>query len=94
MTKQEPKVYENWTEIGGHAGLSNFDFCVDDGIEDELRAGGVWTRYAAHNFNGCVWFADGQFHCEVWVYNAPRSTISNPEIMGLMHAVSEEYGYD
>lgn len=85
---------QEWTEIGGVAGLSNFDFRVEDGIEDALRAGGVWTRYAGWNFNGRVWFCDNDFHCEVWVYGVPREVISRATLVDLIHAVSSEYGYE
>lgn len=49
-------------------GMSNFDFIIDDGLEDALRAepGEVFGRHAAWDFNGQVRFEDGEFIEEVW----------------------------
>lgn len=74
-------------------GISNFGFTIDDGVEEKLRTGNFWTRYAGWNFNGRVWFSEAKFHCEPWVYGSPNSVISADTIEELMHAVSREYGY-
>lgn len=80
------------TEI--EKGMSNFDHSIDDGLEDALRAGGVFGRHAAWNFNGKVWFADGLFHEEVWRYHAPVGTHSAATLPELMQIVNDEYGHD
>lgn len=73
-------------------GMTNFDHTIDVGLEAALRAGGVYGRHAAWNFNGQVWFADGMFHEEVWVYKEPQGTISAPTLEELMAAVNAKYG--
>lgn len=85
---------DDFTEIGGNAGMSNFDFAVNGGIEEQLRSEPTWTRYAGWNFNGRVWFADGVFWCQVWVYGTPRATFSADTLHDLMHLVSDQYGYE
>jgi hypothetical protein len=81
-------------EIGAPAGIDNLTRQPDPGIEECLRGGGCWTRYAGWNFNGRVCFDSGLFHCEVWVFGSPRETISAPTLTELMKTVSDKYGYE
>lgn len=85
---------ESLPEIGSPAGMSNFDFSVDPGVEGALRAGDAYTCYAGWNFHGKVWWDGEQFACQVWTYHTPRETIRAATLEELMHAVSSEYGYD
>lgn len=80
------------TEI--ELGMTNFDHSIDDGFEDALRAGGVFGRHAAWNFNGKVWFADGRFHEEVWQYHSPVGVRSADTLRELMETVNDEFGAD
>lgn len=75
-------------------GMSNFDHAIDSGFEDKLRTGEFWGRHAGWNFNSKVWFADGQFHAEVWQYHSPREVISASSLRELMDATNEKYGSD
>lgn len=77
-------------------GMTNFDGTIDDGFAEALmeRPGEVFGRHAGWNFNGQVYFKDGQFHEEVWVYGSPRQTISAPTLPELMEAVCAEYGHE
>ena len=77
-------------------GMSNFDGAIDDGFAEALtaRPGGVFGRHAAWDFNGKVYFEDGQFHEEVWVYGSPRETISASTLRELMDSVCDEYGHN
>jgi hypothetical protein len=75
-------------------GMTNFDYTIDEGMEEALRAGNVYGRHAAYNFNGLVFFRDGKFHEEVWVYHAPTEVVSADSLSELMRAVNEKYGSD
>ncbi len=76
--------------------MSNFDYEVDDGMEEALTAepGQVFGRHASWNFNGRVYFHDGKFHEQVWVHGSPRETISADTLEDLMREVNSEYGAD
>ena len=84
----------NMREI--NLGMTNFDGSIDDGLAEALQAepGAVFGRHAGWDFNGLVYFSDGMYHEEVWVYGAPRETISAPTLLELMEAVCSEYGHD
>ena len=91
----EPQVFRDFsgmTEIDEH--MSNCDHTIDDGMAEQLRAapGRVYSRHAGWNFNGKVWFEDGLFREEVWIYHRPRETISAKSLRELMDAVNERYG--
>jgi len=77
-------------------GMSNFDGRIDEGLAELLQArpGEVFGRHAGWDFNGQVFFFDGRFHEEVWVYGSPRSTISADTLPDLMKVVCDEYGYE
>lgn len=77
-------------------GMSNFDGSIDDGMAEALRAqpGKVFGCHYGWNFNGSVYFYDGMFHEEVWVYGSPRETISANSLPELMDAVCDKYGSD
>lgn len=75
--------------------MSNFDYVVDDGFEEALRANpnGVFGRHNARNFNGHVWF-DGSVFCEqVWRYSVPGNVLKAETLKELMEIVNDEYGY-
>jgi hypothetical protein len=75
-------------------GMSNFDNAIDEGLEEDLRAGMV-TSHAAWNFNGTyVWFADGMFHEAVFRYHGLQEIVSAPDLRALMDEVNERYGWE
>jgi hypothetical protein len=76
--------------------MSNFDYEVDDGMAEALmnEPGQVFGRHAGWNFNGRVYFHDGMFHEQVWVYGSPLETISADTLEDLMKKVNQEYGAD
>jgi hypothetical protein len=82
---------EGYTEIS--LGMSNLDQSIDEGFEEQLRSRRVWGRHAAWNFNGHVWFENGEFHEEVWRYGQPVASFSEPTLAELMETVSDEYGW-
>jgi hypothetical protein len=90
-----PRDYEEIDPQNVHAGLSNFDHEVPDGLEDHLRSERVFTRYAGWNFNGLVWLdAEGSFSCQVWTYHTPVATVRAATLKDLMVEVSNEWGWD
>jgi len=88
LTMNTPKL----TEI--EKGMSNFDHSIDEGLDDALRAGGVFGRHAAWNFNGRVWFSGGLFYEEVWCYGKPIGQHSAATLPELMQVVNDKYGHD
>ena len=76
--------------------MSNFESEIDDGFADALQAEPekVFGRHSGWNFNGKVYFSNGMFHEEVWVYGTPKEIISAPNLRDLMEAVCVKYGFD
>lgn len=75
-------------------GLCNLDQSISDGLADKLRAGDVCCRHAGWEFNGIVWYADGQFHEEVSRYHAVQATYSADTLEALMTLVNDVWGYE
>lgn len=93
----ETSVFRDFSEMEEiEAHMSNFDHVIDDGMEEQLRAqpGKVYSRHAAWNFNAKVWFEDGQFHSEIWVYCSPRETLHAETLRELMQVANDEYGHE
>ena len=93
--EQRPfRDFSEMEEIEAH--MSNFDHVIDEGMDEQLRAqpGKVFSRHAAWNFNGKVWFEGDAFHSEIWVYGSPRQTLHAPTLRELMKLANDEYGYD
>lgn len=91
----EPQVFRDFSGmIEIDECMSNCDHTIDDGMAEQLRAapGQVYSRHAAWNFNGKVWFENGTFYEEVWVYCTPRETLSAPSLRELMDVVNAKYG--
>jgi len=73
---------------------SNLDNTWDLDVADVIRQNGKRACYPAWDFWGEVWWDDGKWHCEVWVYRTARETITSDTIPELMRRVSDKYGYD
>jgi hypothetical protein len=75
-------------------GMSNMDGVIDEGFPEALQAqpGEVCGQHSAMNFCGYVWFADGKFHEEVWMYGSPISTLTADTLPELMNLVNGKYG--
>ena len=74
-------------------GMSNFDHTVDEGMEDDLRAGMRGT-HAAWNFHGEVWYDPDEqvFREEIRQYQAVQGTRSAATLEELMQVVNDEFG--
>jgi len=77
-------------------GMSNCDHQIDEGAAEALQSdpGRVRGEHTAWNFWGAIYYADGQFHEEVWVHHSPRETVSAATLKELMRAVNDRYGWD
>ncbi len=74
-------------------GMSNFDHSIDEDLEEYLVNGGEEATHAAWDFNGKLWYKDGLFYEEVWVYHVPQETISASTLPDLMKVVNDKYGW-
>ncbi len=72
---------------------SNCDHQYEEGAEDKLRAGEV-LQHSAWDFCGTVWFADNQFHEEVWQYHSIIKVVSDDTLQEVIAATNEEFGYE
>ena len=70
---------------------SNLDHKIEDDAEERLRNSEVLS-HAAWDHYGKVWFENGQFHEEVWVYGSRIAVISDDNLLNLMVAVNAEHG--
>lgn len=76
--------------------MTNFDWTIDHGVVDTLRAkpNKVYVQYAGWNFCGYVWWDGQQFCCEVWQFNQPIDEICASTLEEIMERVSAEYGHE
>ena len=82
----------NWPTIS--EAMSNYEHEIDEGMDQALRSQQVISSHSAWRFHGKVWFADGQFHEEVWINHSPRAVRSAATLPLLMKLVNEEFGAD
>jgi hypothetical protein len=76
-------------------GMSNCDHRIDDGLEEDLRAG-MYSEHYAWNFCGTLWY-DAEaavFKEDVFVYHASQGIRSAATLEELMRAVNDEFGRD
>lgn len=85
---------KNMEEI--NLSMSNFDREVDSGFAEALeeKPGKVFGRHHGWGFNGRVFFEDGKFHEEVWIYGVPKEIITAGTLEELMEEVSNKYGWN
>ena len=76
--------------------MSNFDGCIDEGLEEALKKepGRVCGAHPAWNHYGQVYYKNGLFFEEVMVYGSLRSVESAPTLKELMNKVNDQYGWD
>ena len=74
--------------------MSNFDSSIDDGMSEALMSepGMVFGYHSAWNFNGKVYYEEGKYHEEVWVYHELKEIISAETLEELMEEVNLKYG--
>jgi hypothetical protein len=76
-------------------GMSNWNHSIDDGVESDLRAG-MRSSHAAWEFNGVVWYdaEAAMFYEAVRRYQVLQAIIGRPELLDLMQAVNDIYGWE
>jgi hypothetical protein len=76
-------------------GMTNFHHHIDDGLEEDLRAG-MYSEHYAWNFCGTLWHdtGTGVFCEEVFVYHVSQGVHSAGTLEELMRVVNEEFGWD
>lgn len=74
--------------------ITNYDHSISDGLADQLRSGEFFCYHSALNFQGQVWFEDGLFHEQVWVFHRLRETVSADSLEELMRVVNDAYGWE
>jgi len=85
-------IPEDFKEID--LGMSNCFHKIDDGFEDAIIDKPTYGRHAGWDFNGMVYYKDGKFHEDVWVYRCYQETISKKTLQSLMSAVNDKYGWN
>ena len=73
-------------------GMSNCDGSIDEGFAEALKNKKVFGRYSAWDFNGLVYWLNGKFNTDVWVYGNYRETFSEETLKELMASANAEYG--
>lgn len=73
--------------------MSNFDHTIDSGLEEDLKAGKI-GRHSAWNFNAYLYYKDGKFYSEVWVFHEQQETFEANTLQELMDLANEKYGYE
>jgi hypothetical protein len=71
---------------------SNFDHVINRDIAEQLKSGEYWAAAPGWNFFAYVWFAEGQYHTEIWRYGAPVAVLSAETIDELKANVCSIYG--
>ena len=73
---------------------SNFDRKINREVAGMLTAGRHFANYPAWEWHGTVWYADGQFHCQVMRYHQHVDTVSAETPEELQQVVSDKWGWE
>lgn len=73
---------------------SNFDHKLDGEVAELLKAGDSFSRHAAWDFNGSVWFdlASDKWLEEVWVYGSIVETLAGDTVEDVIQQACGKYG--
>lgn len=90
----EVRLPDGWTDLGDGPddSVSNFDGIIPDGLEDRLKAGGVYCAHYGAAFCGEVFYQDGAFYSDVWRYHSHVATLTAPTLAGVVAAANEALG--
>ena len=79
-------------ELCGY-GMCNLDRSIDAELEGALKSGKYYGKHSAWDFNGDVWYQDGKFYEEVWIYRRPYATYCADTLPELMRFVNDKHGW-
>ncbi|MBS3074402.1 hypothetical protein J4447_03015 [Candidatus Pacearchaeota archaeon] len=82
---------KGWEEIKPPV-FSNLDGILKEDIVDRLKEGECFSRHSAWDFNGSVYFNEGRFHEEVWVYCKLVEVLEGDTAMDVINQAREKYG--
>lgn len=76
-------------------GMRNFDNFIEDGLEQKLieAEGTGYSGHAAWDFYGHVYYSDGVFKEDVWIYGVKQITMEANSLRELMNNVNDVYGW-
>jgi hypothetical protein len=91
----ESRMPTHLKEIYSPAGMSNFDGEIDEGVDEALRRGDVYTHHAAWDFNGKVWYDTerGVFIEEIYRYQTLVGDYEAPTLRELMQLTNDDWGW-
>lgn len=87
-------VPDGWADLGDGPDDSVSNGIIPDGLEDRLKAGGVYCAHYSSAFFGYVFYQDGAFYSEVWRYHSHAATLTAPTLAGVVAATNEAWGVD
>ena len=87
--KRLPKAYR---ELRGDAVISNFEGKVNPKISKVLQGRSLFSRYVGWDFNGLVWFSEGEWYCELWHLGEYRYTLVASTLAEIQEDVTAVFG--
>lgn len=94
MTEYEVRPPEECEEIPADGpGMSNFLHMIDPEFESLLKTFRFYGHHAAQDFNGDVWFQQGDFHESVYRLHVFQGHYTAPTLRELMTKVNDKHGW-
>ena len=93
MTAQQPlRIPKDYVQI--REVMTTFDNSIDYSVAAQPQNGKFYAQYSGWNFCGSVWWNEGRWACEVWVYLAYVKTVIDETLEGIMQQVSDTNGWE
>lgn len=74
--------------------MSNLFREIDQAVAANLiHLPNTYALYTGWNFCGKIWWFDGSYHCQVFVYGSHKNIVSGT-LEEIMKTVSDQYGYE
>lgn len=87
----DPAFLREWEDTD--LTMTNFDHSIEDGMAEALVGRRAYGTHAGWEFNGKVWWADGQFHEAVYRYGDFQRVYSAGSLRDLMAVVNDDWGW-
>ena len=85
----------DYLKYDGESIISNFDDVINNETVKAIKGKKLYSTYPAYNFYGDkVWWENGKWHCEVWIYKSHYATYSNKDLEFLKIEICDNHGYD